>query len=310
MSPASAISSEVFRFYLLFVAGLLGAAGAILALLRWGLGRNVAHAWDAWRGWVAMVPVVAACVFLGRAATIALFAAVSVFAFKEFARATGLYRDWGMTGAAYAGILALGAAALVARSGDAYALYGALAAGVAAALVAVPVVRDRAEGQLKSVALAVFGFVYVGWMFGHVAWLANSPHAYGYLLNLLLAVELNDVAAYTAGRAFGRHPLRPRVSPGKTWEGAAGGLAVSLALPWVMRFSLPGFSDLDCLLAGLAGGVGGQFGDLAVSVVKRDVGVKDMGAAIPGHGGLLDRIDSLAYAAPLFYGVVRLAHGA
>jgi phosphatidate cytidylyltransferase len=77
-----------------------------------------------------------------------------------------------------------------------------------------------------------------------------------------------------------------------------------------MRFSLPGFSDLDCVLAGLAVGVGGQFGDLAVSVVKRDVGVKDMGAAIPGHGGLLDRIDSLAYAAPLFYNVVRLAHGA
>lgn len=310
MSPDAALASDLVRFYVLLVGGLLASAGALLAALRWGFRRDVGHAWEAWRGWAIMIPVIAACLFLGRWTTIALVVAVALVAFTEFARATGLFRDRWMTGAGYAGILALGLAAALAPAGDASGLYGALPAAVAAALVAVPVLRDRAEGQLKVVALAVLGFVYVGWMFGHVAWLANSPHAYGYLLFLLVAVEVNDVVAYSAGKLFGRHPLRPTVSPGKTWEGAAAGLAVSLALPWAMRFSLPGFSDLDCLLAGLAVGVGGQVGDLVVSVVKRDVGVKDMGVAIPGHGGILDRIDSLAYAAPLFYNVARLAHGA
>src|SRR3954447_20317612 len=101
MSPASALASEVFRFYLIFVGALLALAGALLAALRWGLGRDVRHAWAAWRGWAAMVPVLATCLFLGRAATIALFSLVSLVAFRELARATGLHRDRAMTNVAY-----------------------------------------------------------------------------------------------------------------------------------------------------------------------------------------------------------------
>jgi phosphatidate cytidylyltransferase len=307
MSPAAALASEIVRVYVVLVGSLLLVAGALIAALRWPFRKNVVHAWDAWRGWAVMIPVIGVCLFLGRAATVALVVVVALFAFKEFARATGIYRDWGVTGAAYVGIVGLGLSALAGPASP--ALYGAAPAAVVALVVAVPVLRDRADGQLKHVALGVFGVLYVGWMFGHVAWLASSPHAYGYLLFLLVAVELNDVVAYTVGKLLGRRPLRPNVSPGKTWEGAAAGLVVSLALPWVMRFSLPGFTATDCVLAGLAIGVGGTLGDLVVSVVKRDVGVKDLGTAIPGHGGLLDRIDSLAYAAPLFYGVTRLASG-
>jgi phosphatidate cytidylyltransferase len=145
-------------------------------------------------------------------------------------------------------------------------------------------------------------------MFGHVAFLSNAKHAYAYLFYLLLAVELNDVAAFTFGKLFGRHPLRSQISPKKTWEGSLGALAVSLALPWALRFTFPHFTPRDCVLAGLIVGIGGQFGDLAISVIKRDIGIKDMGAAIPGHGGILDRIDSLIYVAPLFLHMVRYYH--
>ena len=73
------------------------------------------------------------------------------------------------------------------------------------------------------IALAILGYLYIGWMFGHLAFLANAKDAYGYLLYLIFAVEINDVAAYTFGKLFGRHPLRSNISPKKTWEGAAGG---------------------------------------------------------------------------------------
>src|SRR5205814_4565070 len=134
-----------------------------------------------------------------------------------------------------------------------------------------------------------------GWMFGHLGYLANSSNAYGYLLFLLFAVPLNDIAAFTFGRLFGRRKIRPNISPNKTWMGSIGALAVSMALPWLVRFSFPEFGWLELTLAGLIVGIGGQLGDLTISVIKRDIGIKDMGALIEGHGGVLDRVDSLIY---------------
>jgi len=312
MSPAEAIASEVFRVYLILIAALLVVAGAVLAVLRWGLRRDVGHAWKAYRGWLVIVPLLVGTIFLGRAATIFFITAVSIFGFKEYARATGLYRDWVMTALVYLGIVAVGVVSFVPdprldRAGW-YGLFAILPAYVIAAILLVPIVRNRSQGQLQTISLAALGFLYIGWMLGHTSFLANANHAYGYLLYLIFAVELNDVAAFTCGKLFGRHPLRSNISPNKTWEGSLGALAVSLALPWLMRFSFPHFSALELVLTGLIVGIAGQLGDLSISVIKRDLGVKDMGAVLEGHGGILDRVDSLIYVAPLFFHMVRWLH--
>jgi phosphatidate cytidylyltransferase len=312
MSPNAALASPVFRFYLALAVGLLIGAGVLLAVLRWGLHKDVEHAWRSYRGWLIMVPVLFVAVFLGREATIAFFVVVGLLGFKEFARATGLYGDWPMTGAVYLGIIAAGVLSVVTDPSQGvpgwYGLFMALPVWVIAIILVIPIVRNRAQGQLQALALAIVGFIYFGWMFGHLAFLANAKHVYSYLLYVLFAVELNDVAAYVCGKLLGRHPLRTNISPNKTWEGALGALGVSLILPWALSFTFPHFTARDCILVGLIVGIGGQLGDLAISVIKRDVGVKDMGAAIPGHGGILDRIDSLIYVAPLFFHVVRYWH--
>ena len=85
-------------------------------------------------------------------------------------------------------------------------------------------------------------------------------------------------------------------------------MAIAMAVPWMLRFSFPHFGTPELLLAGLIVGVGGQLGDLTISFIKRDIGVKDMGAVVPGHGGILDRIDSLIFVAPLFFHMVRWFH--
>ena len=308
MSPSAALSSDVFRTYAGVVLGALIVGGLLLAILRWGLHRNVSHAWQSYTSWLVMIPLVLGGIFAGRVPFIVMVTLLAVFAFKEYARATGLYRDWLMTGVVYIGILATG---LVSTMEDPtyhllgwYGLFAALPAFVTTVILLIPILRNRAEGQLQNIALAILGFLYIGWMFGHLAFLANAKEAYGYLLYLIFAVEVNDVAAYTFGKLFGRHPLRSNISPKKTWEGSLGALAVSMVLPWALRFSFPHFGARELILTGLIVGVTGQLGDLSMSVIKRDLGIKDMGALIRGHGGILDRIDSLIYATPLFFHMV------
>jgi phosphatidate cytidylyltransferase len=133
------------------------------------------------------------------------------------------------------------------------------------------------------------------------------------ILALYLIVWLGDSAAYFAGSLLGRHKLAPRVSPKKTWEGALGNLAGNVGGGFIIRATAcPQWSVVDAVAIGLLLGVVGQLGDLVESTWKRSAGVKDSnmgGLAIPGHGGMLDRIDSLVFAAPALYAYVHFVHG-
>jgi len=313
MSPSAALANDVFRFFAVLTTGLLVVGGGAIALIRFQFKQNVQHAWDSYRGWLVMVPVIAVSLFAGRVGAICFFAAVGIVAFTEYARATGLHRDLAMTFTALGGIIAVAAAAIVhdPATGEPgwYSLFMTLPVLVIVALVLVSIVRNKPEGQLKIIALSVFGFIWIGWMLGHAAFLANSRNAYGYLLYLLFAVELNDVAAYVCGKLFGRKALCTNVSPWKTREGALGAVVISALFPLAVRFALPEFTAIECVIAGLIVGIGGHLGDLSISVIKRDIGVKDMGTLIRGHGGVLDRIDSLLFTAPLFFHFTRFVHG-
>jgi len=312
MSIAHAISNDIFLTYLAIAGGLLAFAGVVLGILTL-LGKNVAAIWKTYRGWLIMVPLVLGAVALGREAFIGWVTLLAIVGFKEFAKATGLYEDWWLTGLVYLSILALGIASYVEdpRLGYQgwYGLFTALPAYVIAALVLVPIARNRAKGQLQQVALAVVGFLYFGWMFSHLGFLANAEHAYGYILYLVFAVEINDVAAFTCGKLFGRHKLRENISPNKTVEGSIGAVLISVGIPFLLWFSFPHFDPWHLVLAGLIVGIGGQLGDLVISYIKRDIGIKDMGTLIQGHGGILDRVDSMIFVAPIFFHVMRWIHG-
>lgn len=306
MSPPIALYDPIFRAYFVIVLVSLAVGGAVLGFLRFVLRKETASMLRTYRSWILMAGIGLIVVFLGRVPTIIGITMLALYAFKEFARASGLYRDWWMTGAAYAGIVTVGIASLIPhpRGEEAgtgwYGLFVAVPVFAIALILIIPVLRNRARGELQRISLAIVGFVYIGWMFGHLGFLANARNACGYLCFLIFATALSDVAAFTFGKAFGRHPLRSEISPNKTWEGALGAFAVAMALPWVLRFSFPFFGPRELILTGLIVGIGGQLGDLSISVIKRDIGTKDMAATIPGHGGILDRIDSLIYAAPLF----------
>jgi phosphatidate cytidylyltransferase len=305
--------SQTIQVYLAIAGSVLVLAGLAIAILKFGLKKNVTHAWHAYRGWLIMIPLVIGAILLGRIATIVFFGLIAIVGFTEFARATGLYRDWLITGWVYLGIAGVTTVTIISPPGETligwYGMFMALPVYVVAGILLMPILRDRTKGQLQLIALGIVGFIYIGWMFGHLAFFANSRNAAGSILFLLFSVPLCDVAAFTFGKAFGKHKMRPNISPNKTWEGSFGAFLVGMALPWIFRFSLAGFGTRELVLAGLIVGVGSQLGDLSISVIKRDIGIKDMGTLIEGHGGVLDRIDSLIYVAPLFFHMTRFFVG-
>jgi phosphatidate cytidylyltransferase len=183
-----------------------------------------------------------------------------------------------------------------------------------ATLVSQILSRDRQP--LANVGVTFLGVIYVGWLFSYLIFLRSIPGTVdvpfpfinlpdmargAWLVLYVIAVTWStDAGAYFAGVRFGRHKLAPTLSPKKTIEGALGGLvaATAMSLAWGAWIELPWW---HCLVLGPLLGTLGQVGDLCESALKRDLGIKDFGALLPGHGGILDRFDSLLFTAPVAY---------
>lgn len=165
--------------------------------------------------------------------------------------------------------------------------------------------RRPLEKALGSSAIAVMATLYVGMLGGSLIRLRND-FAAGIgpklVFFLLLVVWLGDAGAYYIGKQFGRHPLAPLISPKKTIEGGAGGIAVAILTAIIIHFTFfPAFPLVHAVVAGIVLSVAGAIGDLAESMWKRSAAVKDSGTLIPGHGGFLDRFDSIFFTAPILY---------
>lgn len=152
------------------------------------------------------------------------------------------------------------------------------------------------------VALLVMGFLYVPLLLTHLLWLRTLPYGISWIFLVLVVVMSGDTAAYYVGSSIGKRKLYPVVSPNKSVEGAIGGLCGSLAGTLIAKFTFfPELAFVDCVITALVLGSLGQVGDLFESLLKRSFGVKDSGVIVPGHGGILDRLDSILFAAPAAY---------
>jgi phosphatidate cytidylyltransferase len=150
----------------------------------------------------------------------------------------------------------------------------------------------------------VFGLSHMAYLLTFPAIDDTAANGRTLVLFLVFVVEMSDVLQYIWGKTFGSHKIIPTVSPNKTWEGFIGGVVSAMLLSLVIRFLTP-FAIGETLIVSFLITVAGFFGGAVMSAVKRDFGVKDFGNVIPGHGGMLDRVDSLCYAAPLFFHYVR-----
>ena len=257
--------------------------------------------WTPYRTWLVMLPIIFAALWLGIWAWALLVTILSIYGFKEFARATGLYRERLFVLVVYAAMVAANLAAYFGRFG----LFMAVPVWTVGALTLVPIIRNRTEGMLQGFALSVVGIVYFGWFLAHLTYLAIWTGGLGLLLYVVLATQLNDVVAFLFGKLLGRRHWTV-LSPNKTVEGSLGALAFSVAfafLNWPLAFpELPWWGAFGL---GVIVGAGGQIGDLTLADFKRNVGIKDFGNILPGHGGVLDRLNSLTLVAPVALHFVR-----
>lgn len=249
----------------------------------------------------AGIPIVLGLIIVGGPLYTVVVAALVAVGTYEITRAAGMNaRD----PLAIAGVTAAGALAIAARTGpDAQLLILVL---LVAGSLAAAVYRADVAGGFQRWSAAVAGAVYVGLLGSTLVSLRFLPDGRGWVLAMLFTTFATDTGAFFIGRAFGRRKLAPHVSPGKTIAGAVGGLAAG-ALASVALGLLLGLSPTPAAMAALGAllAVAGQLGDLAESLIKRSLGVKDMGHLFPGHGGVLDRLDSILFTAPLAYYAVR-----
>jgi phosphatidate cytidylyltransferase len=304
------LSPEVL-WVLLGIAALLVVATLVARLLKRRRPeadyRELTQRINAW--WI-MVAIFAAALGLGSRWSIGFFAFVSFLALKEYLSLIPTRRsDRRVLFWAYLTIpvqywwIARGDFAMFTLFIPVWGLFI-----VSTRLVLVQETRDflRAVGTLQ------WGMMTMVFALSHVAYLLVLPAQSGgpgdgasLVVYLVLLTELNDVAQYVWGKSLGKRKIVPQVSPGKTFEGLLGGIVTTTVMAMLLAPLLTPLDRWDAFAAGLLIGMGGFLGDITISSVKRDIGVKDSGTMIAGHGGVLDRVNSLMATAPLFFHFIR-----
>lgn len=261
--------------------------------------------WARYKSWLILAPLLIAPLAAGRLPAIVGVAVLGALCYREFARATGLFRE-----RLVSGVVALGGFLITFAIADCwYGFFLALQSLVVSAVVILALFADQPRGYIQRVALGVLAFMLFGASLGHFSYFANYARGAPLQLAILVCVELNDVFAYCSGKLFGKRKLAPQTSPNKTIGGALGALVLTTALFATLAHFIFRGTALDhpahLVALGLLLSATGQWGDLVMSSIKRDLGIKDMGATIPGHGGLLDRFDSLLFVGPALFHYIR-----
>lgn len=289
------------------VAGILVVASVLIAVLRNRLPEALrTELVQRVKSWWVMAAVFAAAILVGDVVSLVFFALLSFLALKEYLSLIPTRRaDRRVIFWAY---LAIPLQFTVIGLG----WYGVFIIFVPVYVFLLLPFRMVLAGETANFVRAVgtlqWGLMAMVFAIGHLAYLLVLPDevnpgvgSVGLVLYLVFLTQFNDVMQFVWGKLLGKRKVVPQVSPGKTVAGLVGGVATTVVLAWALGPWLTPMNWWQSLIAGAIIGVSGFAGDVTISALKRDLGVKDTGSLLPGHGGMLDRVDSLIFTAPLFF---------
>ena len=298
-------SSPIYRETALIVLSFIFVSGLIVYFLR-KKNYYFVVSWASIKSWLFVAPILFALLGLPEPWPLVVLTCLALLGAKIFFQLMGMYHRSYFVMICYAGILALGACVWLNRV-DLYNLVPMVVLGVS---LFVPLVRNNYKRMIQYISLTNLAFVLLGWSFMHLGLILRFPNGIYELMYLIILTEFCDNTNLAISRYFNRWKLFDRIDTKRSLESTLIAAAFTIALAFAMRHLLPDRSQVYWLTSGLVAAIGGLFGDLVMTVIRRDAGIKIVGAFILGRGDFLHRVDRLIFVAPFYYYIMDYLHSA
>jgi len=296
---ATSWSSPVYQKTVLIVLSIIFGSGLLVYFLR-KLNYYFNASWASIKSWLVAAPIAFIVMGLPNPFPLVALVILAIAGAKVYFQIMGMFHRSYFVLICYAGIIALGVCVYF----DRLDVYNAMPMVVLGASCLVPIIRNNYKRMIQYMSLTLLGFIFLGWSFMHLGLILHFENGIYQLLYLVLLTEFCDNTNLAIGRYFGKFKLFPKLNPRRTLGGRLILILQTLFLAGTMCFWLPDKSDKYWLTAGLIASLGGFIGDLVMSVIRRDAGVRIVGPFIIGRGDFLHRMDRLIFVAPIYYYVM------
>ncbi len=256
--------------------------------------------WASLKSWVFAAPILVGLLGLSSPWPIILLTVLSIFCAKIFFQMMGMYHRSNFVWATYIGIILLG----VCIQFDLHGLYDLAPMIFLGSICFIPILRDSTKHMIQYLSLTLVAFSFLGWALMHLGWLIKLDHGPYLVLYIIILTEVYDNMYLALSRRFGKIKIFQKINPKRNLESFVIACILTFALAWAMRHLLPIRSEIMWMASALVACFAGSLGDLTLSVIRRDLGIKDTGAFIIGRGDLLTVVDRLLFAAPIYYYVM------
>lgn len=292
-------SDPLYRETVYLVLGFIFSFGLLLFFVR-NKNSHMQAAWASVKSWLFAAPILLGFLGLQTPWPLIVLSIMAIGGAKIFFQMMGMYHRSNFVWITY---IALGTLAFLIHT-DQKALYNISPMIFLGAICLIPIIRNSAKQMIQYICLSLMAFSFLGWAFMHLGWLWQLEGGAYMTIYIIILTEVCDNVYLGMSRYVGRIKLFNRISPKRSLEAFFIALICTFALAWGLRHLLPNRSELYWISAALVAALGGSLGDLVLSVIRRDLGIKDVGAFIIGRGDWLTIMDRLIFVAPIFYYVM------
>lgn len=303
MSELAAWASPIYRQTVWTVVGSLAFFGILVYFFR-----NKSHyfkvSWASIKSWLIAAPILLGILGAPEPFPLIMITILALTGAKVFFQILGMFHRTWFVFSCYLGILFLAFSVHYDRL-DWYNLMPMIVLGL---VCLIPLLRNNFKNMIQYISLTLLAFIFMGWSFMHLGLILEMPKGVYQLIYLIILTEFCDNTILATSRYIGRFKIADRINPKRTFESAAFSVLLTIGLAFIMRYLLPDDAEDYWLISGLIAGFGGFAGDLVMTVIRKDLGIRDYGVFIIGRGDFLQRMDRLIFVAPIYYYLV-LAFG-